>query len=87
MFLIWLHFDRSHKSSGRLLCTRFYAMTRQISPLFDASVRPDLNIHGLLRLRRHERQRRIRMPTAISIAKIAMTIRVITSVAMPQLLK
>ena len=46
MSLIWLHFNRSHKSLGRLVCTRFYAMTRQISPLFDASVHTERTRRG-----------------------------------------
>jgi hypothetical protein len=38
MSLITLHFNRGRKSSCRLVWTRFYAMARQISPPFDASV-------------------------------------------------
>jgi hypothetical protein len=46
MSLIWLHFNRSPKSLTRLVCTRFYAMTRQISPLFDASVHTERTRRG-----------------------------------------
>jgi hypothetical protein len=46
MSLIWLHFNRSHRSLGRLVCTLFYAMTRQFSPPFDASVHTERTRRG-----------------------------------------
>ena len=46
MSLIWLHSYRSLKLLGRLVCTRFYAMTRRFSPPFDASVHTERTRRG-----------------------------------------
>jgi len=46
MCLIWLHFFSTLKSLGRLVCTPFYAMARQFSPLFDASVHTERTRRG-----------------------------------------
>src|SRR5262249_45824121 len=46
MSLIWLHFYRSIKMLVRLVCTRFYAMTRHFSPQFDTSVHTERTRRG-----------------------------------------